>query len=758
MKRTSNDLKRNYQHNTSSKERSVSLNIGGMTCASCAQKIERALKKKKGILRGSVNLATEKARVTFNPELIDIQQITSLIENVGYQVLGTEDVSHDEERMKEARKRAFMTWVATIPIILLMTLMMLFGKAMSHSSMIVTDIVTILLSGAVVLWLGSQTILSAIRSMVHLTANMDVLITLGTITSYLTGLIKLFGVPIESYSGISAMIMSFHLTGRYIEVRARGKASQAIRKLLELGAKTAHIIVDDREVEIPIEDVRVGDIMVVRPGEKIPTDGEVVDGESFVDESMVTGEPIPVLKSPGDKVIGATINQQGLLKVKATKVGKETFLSQVIEMVEEVQASKVPIQEFADKVTAYFVPIVLIIAALTFIIWVIFPEQMGIIALKASNILPWINPSLGRLTSAIFATVAVLVIACPCALGLATPTALMVGSGVGAEHGILIREGSAIQLLKDVKAIIFDKTGTLTKGKPEVTDIIPAENFEFEHVLRLSSSVEINSEHPLSRAIVSKAQELGLELYEVRNFHSIPGKGVSGEINGSIVNVGNRKIVSGQLPDWAETELNRLEAEAKTTILVSKDNQVLGIIAVADTLKEDSEWAVKELKEMGIETIMLTGDNRRTADAIAKKVGITKVLAEVLPDMKVSVIRQLQEEAGIVAMVGDGINDAPALMQADVGIAIGTGTDIAIEASDITLIRGNLSSVVSAVRLSKAVFRKIAQNLTWAYLYNVLSIPLAIFGLLHPVIAEIAMATSSVSVVSNANSLRKVKI
>jgi Cu+-exporting ATPase len=448
-----------------------------------------------------------------------------------------------------------------------------------------------------------------------------------------------------------------------------------------------------------------------------------------------------------------------LLKVKATKIGKDTFLSQVIKLVEECQGSKVPIQEFADRVTAYFVPTVLGIAALTFIIWLILPSQMGALGRWAQGFIPWVNLELGVVTLAIFATVAVLVIACPCALGLATPTALMVGSGMGAENGILIREGAAIQTLKDIHTIVFDKTGTITKGEPEVTDIVPAEGRTADDVLKLAASVETGSEHPLGQAIVKKSEEEGMELIPLKNFEAVAGKGVRGRLNGRMVIVGSRKLLEDvENVEWAEKELSRLEDEAKTAILVAEDGKPVGVVAVADTLKDDSIQAIRELESMGLETAMITGDNKRTAEAIARKVGISRVLAEVLPDGKVAAIKELQEKVGLVAMVGDGINDAPALTQANVGIAIGTGTDIAIEASDVTLVSGQLSAVVAAIKLSRATFRKIRQNLYWAFGYNIMAIPLAILGLLHPVIAEMAMAGSSVSVVTNANRLRKVDI
>jgi Cu+-exporting ATPase len=735
----------------------IALNIGGMTCAACAQTIERALKKTKGVSRANVNLATEKANISFDPGVISLEEIGLVVDNTGYQMLGTEAVDREEEKMADARRRMILTWSFTIPIMLWMLPEMILGKA--FPSMLVFDIGMIVLAAPVLFWLGWPTLRSAVKSAIHRSANMDVLIALGTSASFATGIAKILGSPIASYAGISAMIMSFHLTGRYVETKAKGKASQAIRKLLELGAKTARILVDGEEREVPVDELQVGHVMIVRPGEKIPTDGEVIEGESSVDESMATGESMPVRKKAGDQLIGATVNQQGLLKVKATKIGKDTFLSQVIKLVEECQGSKVPIQEFADRVTAYFVPTVLGIAALTFILWLILPGPMGALGRWAQGFIPWVNLELGVVTLAIFATVAVLVIACPCALGLATPTALMVGSGMGAENGILIREGAAIQTLKDVHTIVFDKTGTITKGEPEVTDIVPAQGRTADDVLKLAASVEAGSEHPLGHAIVKKAAEIEVKLIPLKDFEAVAGVGVRGTLDGRIVTVGSRKLLEDvENVEWAEKELSRLEDEAKTAILVAEDGKPMGVIAVADTLKDDSIQAIRELESLGLETAMITGDNKRTAEAIARKVGISRVLAEVLPDGKVEAIKELQEKVGLVAMVGDGINDAPALTQANVGIAIGTGTDIAIEASDVTLVSGQLSAVVAAIKLSRATFRKIRQNLYWAFGYNIMAIPLAILGLLHPVIAEMAMASSSVSVVTNANRLRKVDI
>jgi len=552
--------------------------------------------------------------------------------------------------------------------------------------------------------------------------------------------------------------MTLHLVGRFLEAKARGKASQAIKKLLEMGAKKARILVDGEEVEIPVEELKVGQIMVVRPGEKIPTDGIVTGGRSSVDESMATGESLPVEREIGDEVIGSTINKQGLLKVEATKVGKDTFLAQVIKMVEESQGSKVPIQEFADKVTGYFVPAVILIAITAFISWILFPGFF--IPIVEFFNFPWSNVNLPPFSLALLATIAVLVISCPCALGLATPTAIMVGGGLGAENGILIRKGEAIQTMRDVNIIAFDKTGTITKGKPEVTEVIAFNSITAADLLTYSGSLEAASEHPLGAAIVEKTKSDGFALYRVDEFSSVTGMGVQGIVNGKKVLVGSRNLMEANGINY-EPHLGRmemLEDEAKTAMLIAIDGKMAGVVAVADTLKEDSAKAIAELEMMGLRTAMITGDNQRTAAAIGRKVGISRVLAEVLPDGKVDQIKKLQEEFGTVAMVGDGINDAPALKQANVGIAIGTGTDIAIEAADITLVSGELSAVIAAIKLSNATFGKIKQNYFWAWFYNTLAIPAAFFGLLHPMIGAAAMATSSISVVMNSTLLKRAKI
>lgn len=740
----------------------VTLTIGDMSCAACASKIERHLQSAPGVKEATVNLAAEKAYVKYDPAVIDVEKIIAIVTSSGYRAAVFEESKRDLDdglaKVHQAARDMWRAWAFTIPIMLWMFPGMFMGI---HGWPFPRyfDAGLVILAAPVVFWVGNKTLRSGIRSLFHGSANMDSLIAMGALAAFATGP-AVFFIPIENYAGTSAMIMSFHLTGRYIENKAKGRASQAIRKLLQLEAKTARILVDGEEKEVPLEQVKVGDVMVVRPGEKIPTDGVIVAGESSLDESMATGESMPVHKTVGEEVIGATVNHEGMLYVKATKVGKDTFLAQVIKMVEECQGTKVPIQEFADRVTGIFVPTVMTIAALTFVAWLLFPEPLRAVGYWAQSFLPWVNPSLSSFTLAIFATVAVLVIACPCALGLATPTALMVGSGLGAENGILIRSGEAIQTLKELDIIVFDKTGTLTKGKPEVTDIVAAPGFKEEDILLYGASAEAGSEHPLGKAIFDYAKAKGLGLLNISGFAAVTGRGVRATVDDQPVLVGSRKLMreEGIDPSLMEPELKRLEEEAKTAMLVACRGQLMGVIAVADTLKEDSAAAIAELESMGLTTAMITGDNKRTAAAIAQQVGISQVLAEVLPDGKVAEIQKLQAEGKKVAMVGDGINDAPALTQANVGIALGTGTDVAIEAADITLVSGNLSSVVTAVKLSRATFAKIKQNLFWAFFYNSIAIPLAVLGLLHPVIAEIAMATSSVTVVTNANLLRRVNI
>ncbi len=739
------------------------LPIGGMTCAACVRHVERALSRVDGVVSAIVNLATERAVVEYLPGMVSRDGLKTAVRDAGYEVLDTPTAGAQEEgadleaaKMRTARRRMWIAWAFTGPIIVIMLLHMVAGIA--WPSMLAVDIALMVLALPVLVWPGGQTYRSAFSAVRHGTANMDVLIALGTAASWISGPLSL-ATPLVSYAGVAAMIMAIHLTGRYIEARAKGRASQAIRKLLELGAKTAHVLIDGQEIDVPVAQVKVGDVMVVRPGEKIPTDGEVVWGESSVDESMATGEPMPVPKTSGDEVIGATVNQTGLLRVTATRVGADTFLSQVVRMVEEAQGTKVPIQQFADRVTAVFVPVVLGIALLTLAGWLLAGGSLTPILESVQSVLPWVDPTLGLVTLALAATISVLVIACPCALGLATPTALMVGSGMGAENGILIRDGAAIQTLRDAQVIVFDKTGTLTVGHPEVTDIAALDGDEIR-LLESVAAAESGSEHPIGRAIVTTARERGIKVGDAEAFRVLKGRGVRVRLDGDEWLVGSPRLLDdeGISLDGVRETLARYESEAKTPVVAARSGQLVGLMAVADAIKPEAAAALEALRGMGIVTAMLTGDAQNTAAAIARRAGIDHVVAEVLPDGKVAEVRRLQEQYGTVAMVGDGINDAPALAQADVGMAIGTGTDIAIEASDITLVRGDLWGVAAAVRLSRATFRKIRQNLFWAFFYNLVMVPLAVLGLMHPALAEIAMASSSITVVTNANLLRRVNI
>ncbi|UCF19659.1 MAG: copper-translocating P-type ATPase [Gemmatimonadota bacterium] len=754
----------------------VVLQIGGMHCASCVQNIERALGRLPGVLSANVNLATEKATVEIASEQVHVRQLREAIEQAGYTVVaverpGTERrlarererLEEDQRKVERAGSRMVWAWAFTVPIIVWMIPHMFFG--VMWPSALTFDVGMIVLAAPVLFICGRETLAGGFRSLIHWAPTMDTLIAIGSTVSLATGFVAVaydlgFAPRLLNYAGVGAMIMAIHLTGRFVETKARGRTSAAIQKLLSLEAKAARVERDGEEREVPIEEVEVGDVMVIRPGEKVPTDGIVVGGHSSVDESLATGESMPVAKSDGDAVIGATINKEGMLRVRATGVGEDTFLAHVIRMVEEAQGTKVPIQQFADRVTAVFVPTVLAVAAATFLAWLLFPGFFRGVAEWASGFLPWVDPSLGRVSLAIFAGVAVLVIACPCALGLATPTALMVGTGMGAENGVLIRSGEAIQTLKEIDTVLLDKTGTVTRGEPGVTDVVPAAGWGEAELLRYAASAESGSEHPLGQAIVAYGRQLGLELAEPAGFEALTGRGVRARIVGKDVSVGSGRLMEEQNVPVKELsdELARLEDEAKTAMFVAVDGRLAGVVAVADQLKDDSVRAIEQLKGMGLQTVMISGDNARTAGAIARQVGIDRVLAEVLPDQKVDEVRRLQAEGRTVAMVGDGINDAPALKQANVGIAIGTGTDIAIEAADVTLVQGDLSAVVRAIRLSRATFRKIRQNLFWAYFYNVIAIPVAILGLLHPAIAEAAMAMSSINVVTNANRLRRVEI
>lgn len=733
--------------------------ITGMHCAGCVRRVEEQLKRLPGVEEARVNLATEKAYVRYDPGRIDDKALHEVVTSSGYGVAAEDDAvgPEDDPRLVElaaARRRMLAAWIFTLPLMLWMIPEMLFsyalfGKEALHLGMI-------FLAAPVLAWPGRETLLGAWRSLRQGAAGMDLLISMGTLTAFLTGPFS-FLFPLANYAGIAAMIMAFHLTGRYLEARAKGKASQAIRRLLQLEARTANVLVDGDERAVPVEQLRAGDLMIVRPGEKIPTDGVVEEGESSVDEAMATGESLPVPKKPGDEVIGATLNQEGALRVRATRVGEETFLARVIRLVEEAQGTRVPVQEFADRVTGWFVPAVLAAALLTLLVWLLLPGPMQRIAAAAAVYLPWVNPDLGRVSLAISAAVAVLVIACPCALGLATPTALMVGSGRGAENGVLIRNGAAIQVLQEAETIVFDKTGTLTRGRPAVTGIYPAPGFQEKELLRLAAGLEQNSEHILARAVVEKARdEEDLLIPGAASFSALPGRGVRGLIEQRTVYLGNRRLMEEKEIDFSALQgtIDSLEHEGKTVILLADGGEAAGLIAVADTIKADAASSLQELRRRGYGTAMLTGDNAATAAVIAREAGIEEVLAEVLPGEKAAEIKRLQDEGRKVIMVGDGINDAPALAQADVGIALGTGTDIAVESADVTLVRGDLSAVVTALEVSRATFRKIKENLFWAFFYNLIAIPLAVLGLLHPVIAEAAMAISSLTVVTNSLRLK----
>jgi Cu+-exporting ATPase len=647
------------------------------------------------------------------------------------QLLRKEPKAVEDEEIVFWRQKLWGAWLFSLPILLLMIVTRIFQIEILPET--VELLLTLVLGFPVVFVFGASTLKSGLRGFFTFYFTMDSLIALGTMIAYLTGVFALFGL-IEDYSGVAAIIMVIFITGKYIEAKARGRATREIMALLELGATRARVLRGRKELEIPIEEVVVGDVFVVRPGEKIPTDGIVVKGASAVDESMVSGESMPTEKNVKSQVIGATINQDGVLYVKATKIGKDTFLAQIIKFVEEAQSTKVPIQKLADTVTGVFVPVILVIAFLTFLNWWFFTGDLG---------------------RALGVSVAVLVIACPCSLGLAVPIALTVGSGMGAKRGILIRKGEAIQTMKEIRFVVFDKTGTITKGVPEVTDVYAT--IPKSRLLGIAASLEHLSAHPLAKAIVAAAGMIKYQ--EVRKFNTVRGRGVEGIIRRNSYLIGNRTLMAerGVSLHGFEEKIKSYEQEGKTTMIVAEKKKVLGVIALADSVKDDSHAAIKALQRQGFVTVMITGDHETTARAIAHQTGISEVIANVLPEEKAKKVAELQKQ-GMVAFVGDGINDAPALKQANVGIAMGTGTDIAIETGDIVLARGSLIGVVQAIRLSKATFRKIKQNLFWAFAYNVLAIPLAIAGLLNPIIAEAAMALSSVSVVTNANLLRSARI
>ncbi|GGC56419.1 copper-translocating P-type ATPase [Hoyosella rhizosphaerae] len=740
------------------------LTVPTMGSDHCAGIVTTSLKRVPGVRAVHTNIATHTVSVVASEDS-ELPVLTAAVERAGYKVVsafpegdlpasaGADPDEIETRHLNIAARRLIIAAAPTTLIMILMMVHMLWQPVPGYLA-----IVAVLAFPVVFLFGGWETHRSAWLSLTNRTANMDVLISMGSLPPYLIGLVG-FIYPMTSFIEMASTIMTFHMLGRYLEARAKGSASQAIRRLLTLGAKTASVIRDGEETQIPITELSVGDLMVVRPGEKIPTDGEVIDGQSHVDESLATGESLPVAKQAGDTVLGATVNKEGRLQVRASRVGSDTFLSQVIRLVEEAQGSKVPIQEFADKITARFVPAVLVISLGSMAVWLLFGERLRPILHWGATFLPWVNPDAPIPVIAVLAAVAVLVIACPCALGLATPTALMVGAGMGAEHGVLIRSGEAIQTLKDAKVVVLDKTGTITRGEPELTEIVATPGITEDEVLLVAAAVENASEHPIAKAVVEGAHERNLRISDVADFRSVSARGVEGTVEATRILIGNRRLLEEsdvQGLNELDSDLARLQQRGRTVILVARDGVAIGLVAVADSIKSESRSAIASMHNLGIRVVMLTGDNERAAHTVAEEVGIDEVHAEVLPDGKVETIRALQERYGPhVVMIGDGINDAPALKQANVGIAIGAGADVAIEAADVTLISGELTKAVEAIRLSQATFRKIVQNLFWAWFYNGAAIPVAAIGLLHPMIGVVAMTASSLSVIGNSMLLRR---
>ncbi len=735
----------------------LTLSIGGMSCASCVNTVEEAVGELDGVLSASVNLVTEKLTVRYDPQRIRIAQIKKAVVDAGYEVIEALTLDLEKEmREKETlrqKRLLLLSLVLAIPTMVIM-LIMDFTDLWHHFLMEWGNLIMFALATPVQFIAGYQFYIGAYKALRNRTANMDTLIAVGTSAAYFYSVAVIFAPGLVTldhvYFDSSAMIIALILFGKYLEAKAKGSTSEAIKRLMGLQAKTARVLREGQEVEMVVDDLDVGDVMIVRPGEKIPTDGVVVDGRSSVDESIITGESLPVSKKEGSDVIGATINGSGLLRVRATKVGKDTALAQIVKLVEDAQVAKAPIQRLADRVAAVFVPAVITIALVAFFVWYF----LGVSAFASEE--PAFTFSL-----TIFITV--LVIACPCALGLATPTAIMVGTGKGAENGILIKGGDSLEIAGTVTTVVFDKTGTLTEGRPEVVEVLSFDT-SCPNMLSLVASAEVGSEHPLGEAIVRRARADGLELFDVEGFEGLAGKGVKASVKGRNIVVGNRGLLEEMGVPLGEREKDvvSLEEQGMTAVLIIIDGKLCGTIGIADVLKPTSAEAVAALKEMGIEVVMITGDNRRTAEAIAKKLGIEKVLAEVLPGDKAKEVSRLQSEGRKVAMVGDGINDAPALAQADVGMAIGSGTDVAVEAGDIVLIKDDPRDAVAAIQLSRQTMRKIRQNLFWAFGYNTAGIPVAagvlypLLGiLLSPIIAAGAMAFSSVSVVSNAALLKR---
>lgn len=741
------------------------IKIGGMTCAACSSRVEKALSKTEGISKASVNLATETAAVEYDPKIIRLTEIEDVVRKTGYEVLRAEKESQvDEHKLRKEKEirtlrvKLIVSAIFAVPLLYLAMAPMIPGISLPIPGFLAPDLypvafgLTQLLLVIPVVAAGNRFYTIGFRALIQRSPNMDSLIAIGTTAAIVYSIYSLYVISWGHMDGVhglyfetAGVIITLILLGKSLEAVSKGKTSDAIKKLMGLTPKTAVVIKDGKETLVPISDVEIGHIILVKPGEKIPVDGQVVEGYTSIDESMLTGESIPIDKKVGDNVYAASINKNGVIRFRATKVGGDTALAQIIKLVEDAQGSKAPIAQMADIVSGYFVPIVVAIASLAFVGWLIAGHTLAF---------------------ALTIFISVLVIACPCALGLATPTAIMVGTGKGAEHGILIKGGEALETAHKIDAIIFDKTGTITEGKPEVTDILPASGITRERLLQMAASGEKGSEHPLGEAIVRSAEKEGLKLYPVEDFQAIPGHGIEGTIDGVHALIGNRKLMDDRNIELEEFEARsgQLAEEGKTPMYVALSGQLSGIIAVADVVKQSSESAIKKIQEMGIEVVMITGDNEKTARAIAKQVGVDRVLAEVLPQDKANEVKKLQEEGRKVAMVGDGINDAPALVQADIGIAIGSGTDVAMESADIVLMRSDLMDVPTAIHLSKSTIRNIKQNLFWAFGYNVAGIPVAagllyIFGgpLLNPMFAAAAMSLSSVSVVSNALRLRRFK-
>lgn len=737
------------------------LKIEGMTCASCAKAVERATRKLDGVSEANVNYATEKLIINYESSKVKINDIKKAVEKAGYKAIEEEvavdtDKERKEQEMKLLWKKFIISAIFTVPLLYISMGHMVGMPLPDFISPKINPnafaLVQLLLTLPVIV-AGNRFYTVGFKALFRKSPNMDSLIAIGTSAAFLYGIfatVKIAGGHHEYahdlYFESAAVIITLILLGKYLESVSKGKTSEAIKKLMGLAPKTAIVIRDGKETEITIEEVEVGDVIVVKPGEKMPVDGEVVEGTTSVDESMLTGESIPVEKNAGDKIIGASINKNGTIKYKATKVGKDTALAQIIKLVEDAQGSKAPIAKLADVISGYFVPIVISLAVLSGLGWYFFGGESGVFSLT------------------IF--ISVLVIACPCALGLATPTAIMVGTGKGAEHGVLIKSGVALETAHKIQTIVFDKTGTITEGKPKVTDVIVANGMAEDELLQLAASAEKGSEHPLGEAIVKGAEEKGLEFKKTDSFKAIPGHGIEVKIEGKSILAGNRKLMVESNISLKKLEKisDKLAGEGKTPMYIAIDNKMAGIIAVADTVKENSKKAIEQLHKMGIEVAMITGDNKRTAEAIAKQVGIDRILAEVLPQDKANEVKKLQAEGKKVAMVGDGINDAPALAQADIGIAIGSGTDVAMESADIVLMRSDLMDVPTAIQLSKSTIKNIKENLFWAFGYNTIGIPVAmgilhIFGgpLLNPMIAGAAMSLSSVSVLANALRLKRFK-